>query len=167
MAWNYEKGCEEPNPYSYNYSGPYSSPQWDSNILCEAREWEMAEIKVAIARTLRSTTPGSLQVAIDGAIFACTKLESKMLWEDNLKIDEFRRKYMEWLAREGKLSHDIGLSYVHEDQLPLMERIIAVGYRQLAKTTHPDLGGSTEDFNNLKEAKNQLILVLGTVKDVL
>ena len=108
MAWNYEKGCEEPNPYTHRNTGPYSAPMWDSDVLPLVKAWEIAELKVIVAKGLLSTTPRSLQVAIDGAIFACLRLESKMLWQDNLKIDKFRHGYIEWLASQGKLSPDIG-----------------------------------------------------------
>ena len=170
MAWNYEKGCEEEMPYKYG-SGLYTPPDYSSRpeILSVVLNWEKAEARVYCMRAM-NRSPSYISWN-DTARHAWRRLEEQMIgdtWDNNAKIPEFRRKYIEWLAKEVKIASDIGLcDPVSEESLPMLERIIAAGYRTLAKTAHPDLGGTDKDFRNLKIAKEQLDSMLAEVKDIL
>lgn len=164
MAWNYEKSCDEPDAYKYG-EGIYTPPAWSigsKGFMQKVMYWEQAEAR---AVAYRNSTYADTYKA--NAINCWGALERAMTWEDASKIPEFRRQYIEWLAKKKDVDYQMGFQDVSEDSLPILQRIIAVGYRQLAKTAHPDLGGTVEDFNNLKTAKNQLDLVLKSLEDVL
>lgn len=47
------------------------------------------------------------------------------------------------------------------------ERIIAKGFRELAKTEHPDTGGTEQRFRELRDAKRQLDRMMEEVGEIL
>lgn len=50
------------------------------------------------------------------------------------------------------------------EQMPSSEEEIKVRYRNLAKSVHPDMGGSAEDFNKLTKASEQCLQYLKSTK---
>lgn len=162
MAWNYETGKEEPSPYTDPIGGIYSAPVYAARISDQLFRWNKAETEAWYKR--KSTTAFLYTCA---AIREWERLERVMTWDDEATKAEFRRKYIEFLAKTDILDCDLGLKDLDVDSLPILQRIIAVGYRQLAKTAHPDMGGTTEEFNELRQGKVQLDSILKEVKDLL
>jgi hypothetical protein len=80
--------------------------------------------------------------------------------------------YFEWLI--GTRKKDIEAYQAELDRraaaevasLTMTERIIVAGYRALAKTMHPDVGGSKEQFQELQGSYEQLKSVMVEVKGV-
>lgn len=153
MAWNWEKGCEEETPYQFG-GGIYTPPNWDKGLGKLVLAWEKAE---AIAKRSKSKSYER------EAIKCWEALEAEM----TLDSAQSRRDYLEWRARGKKLDSTMGFKPVDEDSLPLLNRIVSVGYRTMAKTAHPDLGGSDEEFRSLKQAKVQLDTILKEVEGIL
>lgn len=162
MAWNYEKGCEEPTAYKFG-SQLYTPPNWGSEAMGCAREWEKREARAASSKRL----PTRHITDTAEAICAWENLERAMNWQDVSKIPERRRQYLEWLAREEKVEVQMGFADVVDGDLPLMDRIIKEGFRSLSKTAHPDLGGSADKFRELKDASDKLKSIVAEVRDLL
>lgn len=86
-------------------------------------------------------------------------------WDKASQHEKFRRGYIEWLASTDGVGDS--LSDLEIEQLPMIERIIARGYRELAKTEHPDVGGSEARFAALRKAKSQIDQVMREVGELL
>lgn len=167
MAWNYEKGCEEVVAYEYGKNGIYTPPNWKNNHISGlAVRWEEAEAK-AKYYDRPSALPTVRKYWDEQAVSRWYELEKAMLWDKAAEVPDFRRKYVEWLSRATEMEVEMGISDVDINNLPMMQRMIALGFRQLAKETHPDLGGDPEQFMKVKDVKKQLDAVLEEVKDLL
>ncbi len=106
--------------------------------------------------------------SVDDAIRAWRNAEMAIAgWDQQSKIDAFRAGYLEWLAKGNQVADQVALTDLEIEQLPLLERIVARGYRELAKQEHPDTGGTSERFDRLKTAKLQLDRLLVEMKDIL
>lgn len=164
MAWNYERGCDEPKAYPIG-STLYTPPPWKPETIRDVMNWEAAEARV------RQYPQGTniRQEWNEKATLLWKRLEAVVMgWEKNAEIPEFRRRYMEWLAKEAGVEAEIGfVDEVSTEDLPMIERIIWEGFRKLAKTEHPDMGGTTDRFVALKNAKTQLDGILREVREVL
>jgi hypothetical protein len=169
MAWNWEKGCEEDDAYKHGGT-VYSPPAWRQDVLGLVVQWSRAEDKAE--RFKRRY--GYEEEAVD----LWYTLEARMVFDDEAKKSEFRRGYMEYLAKGQKVVDEIITDSLNrgimEDKLPYLERIIARGYRSLAKEVHPDVADNPEEaerfkeeFQNLKVARLQLDAILKEVKDIL
>lgn len=88
-------------------------------------------------------------------------------WQNRAKIDTFRAGYLEFLAKGNQVADQVALTDLEIEELPLLERIVAKGYRELAKSEHPDVGGDSARFDKLKTAKLQLDRLLVEMKDIL
>ena len=159
MAWNYEKGCDEPAPYNV-LSGPLFTPNPNKLVdiaaaRMEVHRWETNEAWLK-QNYWRDKDAGMKKVTE-----SWERAEMAVAgWSDRAKLDTFRRGYLEWLAKGNSVADQVALSDLEIEQLPLLERIIAKGYRELAKTAHPDTGGTAEEFGKLRTAKMQLDRVL-------
>ncbi len=166
MAWNYETGQEELNPYSGGH-GPQSTGFYKQGCQ-EILRWEEAEIAWREGWCPAQFLPRETWTKAAWGRVLATWEEAEMAvigWDKRSEADNFRRGYITWLALSNGSS--ITLSDLDIDALPLLERIIAKGYRELAKTEHPDVGGSPERFAALREAKGQLDKVMEEVGDLL
>jgi len=155
MAWNYEKDCDEEAPYQFG-TGIYTPPTWNPVLADLVRAWEKAEAQCVWSKN----RPGVYTVR---AIQLWEELEAAMV-QDTSKS---RREYLEWLARGKNLDAQMGFRDVEEKDLPLLNRIVNVGFRTIAKEVHPDLGGTDQQFMDLKQAKVQLDIILREMKDIL
>lgn len=165
MVWNYEKGCEEAVAYPSG-SNVYTPPKWKNNAASAcALKWEEAEAKSHYYRNTKIT--GVKEHWDKEAATRWYELEKTMLWGQASQMPDFRRRYIEWLSKATEMDVQLGITDLAIDELPMMERIIAVGYRTLAKAEHPDLGGTPERFQKLKETKEKLDQVMKEVKDLL
>jgi F420-0:gamma-glutamyl ligase-like protein len=89
---------------------------------------------------------------------------------NGVQIENVPGDYLEWLISTRK--KDIQTyqdeldrrAAVELSSLSMVERIIQSGFRALAKTMHPDVGGSTEQFKELQGSYEQLKGILSEVK---
>lgn len=81
-------------------------------------------------------------------------------------IRDVPREYLEWLlesnrnmvgALEAELQRRDDLD---EASMSWMERVVTTGYKTLAKSHHPDIGGSAEDMKRINSAAEELRLLL-------
>lgn len=163
MAWNFEKGCEEERPYNNMLGSVHSPPMW-GKAWSAVQVWTQAEAWVDRSKWGWAETKDNFN---QQAILRWIQCEREIMWDKNSEIPEFRRKYIDWLAREKNVSSEIGLTDVDIESMPLLERVIAAGYKQLAKTAHPDLGGSQQEFLDLRNARTQLDRMLAEVGEIL
>ncbi len=162
MAWNYEKGCEELAPYDGSDGGPVSCapPAFLNRGCLEILAWEKTEAAWHRDRNWRTGT------VMPGVIAVWERAEIALIgWDERSRREDFRRGYIDWLA--GSSGAMDSMSDLEIDALPLLDRIVARGYRELAKTEHPDVGGSDERFTALRKAKAQLDTVLREVGQLL
>lgn len=54
---------------------------------------------------------------------------------------------------------------VEEAELPLVERIVAIGFRELSKSIHPDKGGSQEEMQKLGASRDLLREAIRVLKE--
>ena len=86
------------------------------------------------------------------------------------ELGEVPREYVEWLLESRR--KDVVLYEQELERRDLLEasagdfldKIVAEGFRQLAKREHPDTGGSAARFAELKAAQEQLRMLLGELK---
>lgn len=91
---------------------------------------------------------------------------------NGMPFEDVPADYFEWLIETRK--KDIQLYQAEIDRraamevanLTMTEKIIQAGYRVLAKTMHPDVGGSKEQFQELQGSYEQLKSVMSEVKAV-
>lgn len=162
MPWNYETGREEPAPYTSGKSGPFSCapPKIIRHGCLEIMAWEQAETAWHASRYWSASVP------LIGVTNAWEAAEMAVIgWDKAGQKESFRRGYMEWLASTNGVGDS--LSDLEIEQLPMIDRIIARGYRELAKTEHPDVGGTAERFAALRKAKGQLDQVMREVGELL
>ena len=166
MAWNYKTGREEDNPYPHgNKDGIYTPPPWKPEVRRLVMDWERDE--AFLART-NNKFMDTWEMRNESATKSFRALERALVSQD--EIPEFRRRYMEWLATHTTVTQNQSLGFMDDltmDQLPILDRIVQKGYRELARTEHPDLGGDAERFNKLQQAKVQLMAVLRELKEIL
>jgi len=87
--------------------------------------------------------------------------------------------YVEWLidGKESEIAFYKGELKRREEEealrllaeeanTPLVERMANEGFRQLARTFHPDAGGTTEQFQQLQAAKEKLKQIFELAKSV-
>jgi hypothetical protein len=87
-------------------------------------------------------------------------------------LENIPADYIEWLISTRK--KDIEMYQRELDRrataelstMTMVERIIQSGYRSLAKTMHPDAGGTTEGFQELQGSYEQLKGILSEVKRI-
>lgn len=80
--------------------------------------------------------------------------------------------YIQWLL--GKAKQDVAdyegelarREAVETANTSIAERIVKAGFRELAKTLHPDKGGDAKEFQELTKANEQLKMVLEEIKNV-
>ena len=71
-------------------------------------------------------------------------------------------EYLQWLhERTVKSGEEIATEIERRERLesanqPLIERLIQSGYRALAKQLHPDVGGTTEQMQELNDVVDTL-----------
>ncbi len=162
MPWNYETGREEQAPYNGGEGGPVSCapPKIFSQGCMEILLWEQAETAWRMSRYWMPDTP------VAGVLAIWEKAEMAVLgWDKASQKENFRRGYMNWLASTDGVGD--ALSDLEIEQLPMIDRIIARGYRELAKTEHPDVGGTAARFAALRKAKAQLDQVMREVGELL
>ena len=88
-------------------------------------------------------------------------------------ICEVPDDYLDWLisTRKSELNgYQAELDrrqQAKEASLPMIEKIVSVGYRELAKRLHPDAGGETAAFQDLQAANEQLKAAVRSVKGML
>ena len=124
-------------------------------------EWENAESH------LRHDRFGK-ERALSLAIRKWEEAEMAILgWQEKANAESFRRGYLEWLAKGAKVADSVGMTELDIEQLPMLERIVARGYRELSKKAHPDVGGSAEEFDQVTQAKKQLEALIASVRDLL
>lgn len=171
MGWNYETGREETDAYTV-MSGPLLTPKPGmtlegakniEKVRIKIHLWENAESWLKSNKWRNDPERGKREVmkAWRDAEMAITG------WDDRSQADSFRRGYLEWLAKGNQVADQVGLSDLEVDQLPLLERVVARGYRELAKTEHPDTGGTAERFSALRTAKLQLDRMMAEVGEIL
>lgn len=85
-------------------------------------------------------------------------------------VSDIPRDYLEWLigSREKEIASFKAeierRELVEASSVSMVERLIAEGYRSLAKKLHPDTGGTAEEFTALKAASEQLKAIIGEFK---
>lgn len=87
-------------------------------------------------------------------------------------IQDVPLDYLEWML--AKCKQDVVLyqgeierrELVESASLSTVEKIVQAGYRTLAKTAHPDSGGTTADFQALQAGMEQLKMILREVANV-
>lgn len=161
MGWNYEKGCEDPKAYTSGM-GPITPepPKFYTRGCQEILYWEGLE---AAWKRDRNWQTGYV---IRSVVIAWEKAEMAIVgWDKRSQVEQFRRGYLEWLASSSGVAD--ALSDLEIEQLPMIERLVARGYREMAKAAHPDTGGSKEAFHELRQAKTQLDRILIEVGDLL
>lgn len=88
------------------------------------------------------------------------------------ELSDVPRDYLEWMV--SKCKGDLKL---YSDELErrdllevtaqtTLEKIISVGFRELAKKAHPDAGGNPKEFLELKAAQEQLKVIIQELKEV-
>lgn len=177
MPWNYEKGCDEAVAYTALNShggpltpraGPIIDPdrtrEDQATMVARVHDWQQKEtwLKLKHGGTrYRKTT-------VEECIDVWEKAEMAIAgWDRHGKIDSFRAGYLEWLAKGNQVADQVALSDLEISELPLLERLVAKGYRELAKTEHPDAGGDSDRFDKLKNAKLQLDRLLVEMREIL
>jgi len=89
---------------------------------------------------------------------------------NGMPIESVPADYLEWLIETRK--KDIRLYQDELDRraaaelssLTMVERIIQAGYKSLAKSFHPDVGGDANQFRELQGSYEQLKGILSEVK---
>jgi Putative quorum-sensing-regulated virulence factor len=82
-------------------------------------------------------------------------------------IRDVPREYLEWLAdqaRRNSKAYDAELErrdLLEQSNCSMVDRIVQVGFRELAKQLHPDQGGNSKDFIDLRAAHERLKEMLG------
>jgi hypothetical protein len=74
-------------------------------------------------------------------------------------VDQERQRRRErWRSRSthGSPPPSSSALRLRPEEVPLMRRILDVGYRQLARTTHPDVGGDTREMQELNALADRL-----------
>lgn len=77
-------------------------------------------------------------------------------------IRDVPREYLEWLLESNRNMVDAVESELQrrdeleEASMSWMERIVSTGYKTLAKTNHPDIGGSSDDMKRINSAAEEL-----------
>ncbi len=176
VSWNYEKGCEEPMAYTALSGGTVLTPrpgliidpertrEDQAAMVAKVHDWQQKETNLKLNNSgnrYRKTT-------VEECIAAWEKAEMAIAgWDRHSKIDSFRAGYLEWLAKGNQVADQVALSDLEISELPLLERVVAKGYRELAKTEHPDAGGDSERFDKLKNAKLQLDRLLVEMREIL
>lgn len=161
MGWNYETGKDEKVAYAGGGNGPVTPQLIVPAHAYEAYwNWTCAE---KVARNWSNTTPGTLE--------AWRVLGSKLTFDQGKLNAQFRKDYIQWLlaGRKDPVPTTPGIDELKlsDSQLPLLERMAVIGYRELAKQFHPDRGGSPDGFAKLQEAKKQMDIVIGEVRRLL
>jgi len=87
-----------------------------------------------------------------------------------LEYSEADEEYLQWMI-DAKLKEIKGYqdeldrrAMAKEASLSMSEKIITAGYKALAMSLHPDKGGSTVQFQELKASYDQLKDVMNAVK---
>jgi hypothetical protein len=174
MAWNYENGCEETVAYTVLSHGPVTPKATFANNPLEFGE-EMNRVRIAVYEW--QVAEGWLKggkwhnnrdIGVAEVLKKWGRAEMAIVnWNKHGDQEKFRVGYLEWLAKGNQIADDVGLSDLEIEKLPSIERIIAKGYRELAKEAHPDTGGTPEKFRDLRTAKLQLDRMLMEVGDLL
>jgi len=175
MAWNFEKGCEEPNPYTAVTGGTVLTPRPGPVIDPERAREDQAEMVSRVHAWQQNESwlkndsgPWRKKVTEAEVIASWERAEMAIAgWQNHSKIESFRAGYLEWLAKGTQVADQVTLTDLQIEELPMLERVVAKGYRELAKTEHPDAGGSDERFDKLRTAKLQLDRLLVEMKDIL
>lgn len=174
MAWNYEKGCEESVAYTVLGRGPVTPPPGFVTdtitggknleaVQMAVHKWQNNESWLKSGKWKNNPEHGQRETLKSWR-------QAEMAIADWLKkgdTEKFRSGYLEWLAKGNQVADDLGLTEVEIEKLPAIERIIAKGYRELAKEAHPDTGGTPEKFRELRGAKLQLDRMLSEVGELL
>lgn len=173
MAWNYETGRDEPMAYTALTGGTVLTPrpgpiidpdrtrEDQAMMVAKVHDWQDKETRLKQIRPSRKVTESEVISAWEKAEMAIAG------WDRHSKIDSFRAGYLEWLAKGNQVADQVALSDLEISELPLLERVVAKGYRELAKTEHPDAGGDSERFDKLKNAKLQLDRLLCEMREIL
>ena len=98
------------------------------------------------------------------AFGACHVLSHRKWKEDQVELRmEARKKRRSWsmtfLDESGQNEHRIVLNLPDDGDLTASQ--INAAFRQLAKTSHPDAGGSNENYIRLTEARDALLKAAG------
>lgn len=89
-----------------------------------------------------------------------------------MDLKDVPRDYVEWLRearRKDLTEYEAELErrdLVEQAKTTMLERIVAEGFKSLAKKCHPDMGGTDSEFRELKSAHEQLKVALGVLKTV-
>jgi hypothetical protein len=155
MPWDYETGREESTPYSYSGKGGPLSPKaviWSDNSLYLYSMWQAVESEAA-----RCTSRDKVLLMAQAAVRFKT-LEANMTFYDSVKTAEARREYISWLAKKNGTKWQPPPVTERDivDSLPFLNQLVHHGFRTLAKSAHPDKGGSTAEFERLKKARDVL-----------
>lgn len=174
MAWDYEKGCEVPNAYANKPGSTLYSPPtkgFPKRHRGLASVYIVAEMGVTAINYTQMKQAHIIEVKNRAESAFIKLVEEIMNWQGIADDPQVRTKFLEWLTIENKaiaMNIDgMSISDVDINKMPMMERIIATGYKKLATKMHPDLGGTTEDFQELTDAHSTLKVVLKEVKDLL
>ena len=82
-------------------------------------------------------------------------------------IRDVPREYLEWMADQAKRNLRMFEDEIERRDLieasncSMVDRIVQVGFRELAKQLHPDQGGKAQDFIDLRAAHERLKEMLG------
>ena len=176
MAWNYETGRDEPNAYTVLDRGGLFTPKPGPIINPDLSRQEHMEVVAAVHKWQQTeawlkNNAGSnwgRKATVSEAIRDWERAEMAIAgWQKRAQLDTFRAGYLEFLAKGNQVADQVALSDLEIEELPLLERIVAKGYRELAKSEHPDVGGDAGRFDKLKTAKLQLDRLLVEMKDIL
>ncbi len=179
IGWNFEKGCEETNAYTVLSSGSLFTPKPGPVIDPDLSRQEHMEVVAAVHKWQQTeawlkNNAGShggrwgKKVTTDDAVRDWEKAEMAIAgWQKRAQLDTFRSGYLEFLAKGNQVADQVALTDLEIEALPLLERIVAKGYRELAKSEHPDVGGDAGRFDKLKTAKLQLDRLLVEMGEVL
>ena len=93
-------------------------------------------------------------------VFGECLIMSRQRWqvdqvELRIKAREKRRAFLSVLDADDDLEHRKVLNLPQEGALTALE--INAAFRRLAKTAHPDVGGSNEDYRRIAEARDALL----------
>lgn len=106
VGWNYERGCEEENAYTALNSsgvltprpGPIIDPQRareeQAEIVAKVHDWQQKET------WFKNNGRNRFRVDEFAVIASWEKAEMAIAgWQNHSKIDSFRARYLEWLAK--------------------------------------------------------------------
>lgn len=138
-----------------------SAPSWIfSPLPLEEREQEGGPLQAIIKIW---TTKTSLREGDFRMVLSFGKHSGK-------DLKDVPHDYVEWLRKraeddlkiyQGELERRESLEAASEG---IMERIVKEGFRALSKKAHPDAGGTTQDFLELKGGQESLLEILKELK---